>query len=75
MYSQIAEIVGDTLSPVELLSVCLRLRAMLTDDDLHWQAALQALQAGDAERVLAMLRCIVTPPDADAPTAERPPSQ
>ena len=61
------ELVGGHLSAEELVSLFATPQPMLRDAAGHEQTPFQVLAAGDVDRVLDLVRWVVTPPDADAP--------
>lgn len=65
--SEVLTTAGDALTPEELVAVLASPQEMLTAADGRPRTGFEALAAGDADRVVALLRHVVTPADDGAP--------
>ena len=69
-YPAIAEItatIGARMSAEELVAILATPQPMLAHEDGSLQTPFAALEAGESDRVLALVRWVATPADADAP--------
>jgi hypothetical protein len=67
VWREIDAIVGYRLKPIELLTICAVPQQMLGRTAGEERTVFAALEAGDYEMVLAMLRWTMTPADDGAP--------